>query len=320
VSIPPRVPTLDDIRDARAVIGGATHLTPVHRSTLINRQLSADIHFKCENLQKTGSFKSRGALNAVARLSDAERRAGVVTVSAGNHAQALAWAAAAQGAPCTVVMPATASRSKVEASEGYGATVIFESSSMAAFERCKRISMEEGLTLVHPFDDTNVVAGAGTTGLEILEQLSDVAAVVVPVGGGGLIAGVAIAIKESAPHVRVYGVEPRGAAAMHKSLKAGRPVQLDTAPKTIADGLAAPMAGEFTFAVTRRYVDDVVIVEDDAIAAAMRLIITRTKLLVEPAGAAGLAAVMEGLIPGSDAQKIAVILSGGNVDLARLAD
>jgi threonine dehydratase len=286
-------------------------------STLISRQLAADVRFKCENLQKTGSFKSRGALNAALHLPDGAKRAGVVTVSAGNHAQALAWAAATVGVPSTVVMPETAARSKVEASRAYGARVVLESSSMAAFQRCQQLADEEGMTLVHPFDDIFIAAGAGTVGLEILGDVPDAGTVVVPVGGGGLIAGVATAVKETSPNVRVYGVEPVGAAAMKRSLEAGHAVRLESPPKTIADGLAAPMAGELTFAATRRYVDDVVLVDDAIILEAMRLVITRTKLLVEPAGAAALAAVMAGAIPLNRAP-IVVILSGGNVDLDRL--
>jgi threonine dehydratase len=311
--------TLADIREAASTIAATLRPTPVHASTLISRQLAADIRFKCENLQKTGSFKSRGALNALLNLDERARGAGVVTVSAGNHAQALAWAAATVGAPCTVVMPQTASRSKVEASRAYGASVVLESSSMAAFQRCQRIADEEGMTLVHPFDDTHIAAGAGTVGLELIHEIPDAASVVVPIGGGGLIAGVATAVKEISPSTRVYGVEPAGAAAMRKSLDAGHPVRLDTAPSTIADGLAAPMAGDLTFAATRRYVDDVVLVDDETIVEALRLVVTRTKLLVEPAGAAALAAVMSGAIPAAPGP-VVVILSGGNVDLDRLAE
>jgi threonine dehydratase len=311
-------PTLADIREAHKRIGAQLASTPVMRSSLLDLDTGSTVFLKCENLQRTGSFKSRGALNAVMNLSQAQRSAGVVTVSAGNHAQALAWAAAVVGAPCTVVMPATAARSKVEASQSYGATVVFEQSSMAAFERCQKIADEDGLTLVHPFDDPRIAAGAGTVGLELLEQVHHLQAVVVPVGGGGLLAGVALAVKECAPNVRVYGVEPVGAAAMFRSMQEGRAVRLAEAPKTVADGLAAPMAGELTYAVTRKYVDRIILVEDAAIVSAMQFLVTRTKLLVEPAGAAGLAALREKLVPDSANARIGIILSGGNVDLNRL--
>jgi threonine dehydratase len=313
-----RVPTIADLHAARARIAAATHVTPVVHSELLQRHVPGVLHFKCENLQKTGSFKSRGALNAVSCLDEAQRSAGVVSVSAGNHAQALAWAAAAQGISCTVVMPSTATRSKVDASEGYGATVIFESGSAAAFERALKISEEEGRTFVHPFDDADIIAGAGTVGLEICEQISQLDILVVPVGGGGLISGVLVAVKQLLPHVRVYGVEPSGAAVMHQSLIAGHPTRLDHPPRTIADGLASPMAGQLTYAIVSTLADGIVVVEDDAIADAMRLLITRTKLLVEPAGAAAFAALIGGLIPDVRGS-VGVIVSGGNVDLARLA-
>ncbi len=313
-----RIPTIDDVRVARTRIAASVHVTPIARSSLLDRQVRAQLHFKCENFQKTGSFKSRGALNAVSCLSESQRRAGVVSVSAGNHAQALAWAAAAQGISCTVVMPSTASRSKIDASEGYGARIILENGSAAAFERALSIGSEEGRTFVHPFDDVNIIAGAGTVGLELHEQLADLDVVVVPVGGGGLISGVLVAIKALAPHVRVYGVEPVGAAALHQSLAAGQPVKLQQPPRTIADGLAAPMAGKLTYAIVSKFAEDMVLVEDAAIAESMRLIVTRTKLLVEPAGAAAMAAVLGGLIPNLAGASVAVILSGGNVDLERL--
>jgi threonine dehydratase len=313
-----RFPTLADVRAARERISAHVHVTPVTRSSLLDREAGCALHFKCENLQKTGSFKSRGALNAVSRLSDAQKRAGVVTVSAGNHAQALAWAAAAEGIACTVVMPSTATRSKIEASEGYGAKVVLESGSVAAFARARQIADEEHSTLVHPFDDPDIIAGAGTSALELHEQLRGFSAVIVPVGGGGLISGIAVAMRELAPTVRIYGVEPTGAAALHQSMAAGHPVRLEQPPRTIADGLAAPMAGELTYPIARAMVDDVVLVDDDAIAEAMRLVITRTKMLVEPAGAAGVAAILGGLIPGIRGTSVAVILSGGNVDLGKL--
>src|ERR1019366_7423817 len=235
------------IRAARDRIAGRLHLTPTLASrTIADRSGAGSVWMKCESLQKAGSFKVRGALNAVSQLDAAARARGVVTVSAGNHAQALAWAAASVGAGCTVVMPATASESKAAASAGYGAKVIRHGTAADAFAKAHALAGEHGYTLVHPFDDLNVLAGAGTVGLEILDQVPDVEVVVVPIGGGGLIAAAAGASSQSKPHVQVVGVEPEGAAAMHKSLIAGHPVKLARID-TIADGLAAPFAGELTY-------------------------------------------------------------------------
>jgi threonine dehydratase len=269
-------------------------------------------------LQKTGSFKVRGALNKLALLDDAARARGVITVSAGNHAQALAWAARDAGVQCTVVMPAAASRTKVDASRGYGAEVVLHgASSIEAFARAHELASERSLTFVHPFDDEAIMAGQGTVGLEIVEQMPDVEDVIVPIGGGGLIAGVAVAVKELRPSARVFGVEPTGAAVMRQSLDAGRPVRPEIV-KTIADGLAAPMAGDLTFDVVRRYVDDVVLVTDDEIKSAMRDILLSTKLLAEGGGAAATAAVLADRLP-LRGRKVVAVLSGGNVDASVIA-
>jgi threonine dehydratase len=313
------MPTLSDIRAARDRIGDRIHRTPLLSATRLGARAGAMLFHKCESLQKTGSFKVRGAINRVAQLDDASRARGVITVSAGNHAQALAWAARDAGVRCTVVMPAAASRMKVEASRGYGAEVVLHGAhSIEAFTRCHELAAERSLTLVHPFDDEAVIAGQGTVGLEILEQLEAIDDVIVPIGGGGLIAGIAIAIKEQRPAVRVYGVEPTGAAAMRQSLDAGRPVRLD-AVKTIADGLAAPMAGDLTYPIVKRYVDDVVLVADDEIAAAMREILFSAKLLVEGGGAAATAALLSGKLKLSGRRVVAVV-SGGNVDASRVTE
>jgi threonine dehydratase len=312
------IPALDTIRAARDRIAGRLHVTPALASqTLADRSNTASVWLKCESLQKAGSFKVRGALNAVIQLDAAARARGVVTVSAGNHAQALAWAAASVGAPCTVVMPATASESKAAASAGYGARVVRHGTAADAFAKAHELAAEHGYTLVHPFDDIDVLAGAGTVGLEILDQVPNVEIVVVPIGGGGLIAGIASAIKQINPKVTVVGVEPEGAAAMHNSLIAGHPVTLDTID-TIADGLAAPFAGELTYPVVRDIADGVVLVTDDEIAAAMSLILMRCKLLAEPAGAAATAALLAGKVPQAAGKRVVAILSGGNVDLDRL--
>jgi len=309
--------SLSDIRAARERIGDRVHHTPVLSATRLGARVGAVLYHKCESLQKTGSFKVRGALNRLALLDDASRARGVITVSAGNHAQALAWASRDAGVRCTVVMPTTASRTKVDASRGYGAEVVLHGASgLEAFTRAHELSVERSLTFVHPFDDDAIMAGQGTVGLEILDQLDEIDDVVVPIGGGGLIGGVAVAIKESRPTVKVYGVEPTGAAVMRKSLDGGHPVRLDSM-KTIADGLAAPMAGEKTFPIVQRYVDDVVLVDDDEIMRAMRELIFSAKLLAEGAGAAATAAVLFGKIP-VGGRRVAAVLSGGNVDPSRV--
>jgi threonine dehydratase len=281
--------------------------------------VGATLFHKCESLQKTGSFKVRGALNRLTQLNERERARGVVTVSAGNHAQALAWAARDAGVRCTVVMPEAASRAKVEASRGYGAEVVLHgTSSIQAFARAHELAEERSLTVVHPFDDDEVMAGQGTVALEILDQLEEFDDIVVPIGGGGLIGGIAVAIKEQRPKVRVYGVEPTGAAVMRKSLDVGHPVRLDVV-KTIADGLAAPMAGDLTYPVVQRYVDDVVVVSDDEIMVAMRDLLLSSKLLVEGGGAAATAAVLSGKLPVAG-RRVVTVLSGGNVDVSRIQE
>ena len=305
------------VHAARARIAGRIHLTPVLSATRIGERAGVSLTLKCESLQKTGSFKVRGALNRALQLDADARARGVITVSAGNHAQALAWASRAAGVRCTVVMPTVASPAKIAASRGYGAEVeLHGASGIEAFARAHELAEERRLVFVHPFDDPDVQAGQGTAGLEILEQVPDVEVVVVPVGGGGLIAGIAVAIKEQRPGVRVYGVEPVGAAAMRQSLDAGRPVRLQTM-QTIADGLAAPMAGEHTYPVVARYVDDVVLVSDDEIADAMRELLFSAKLLAEGGGAAATAAILSGRLP-IGGRRVVSIVSGGNVDPDRL--
>jgi len=312
-------PNLADIRAAHARVAPRIHRTPLLSATRLGARAGVTLFHKCESLQKTGSFKVRGALNNVSQLDAAARRRGVITVSAGNHAQALAWAARDAGVKCTVVMPTTASRMKVEASRGYGAEVVLHGASgIEAFAHAHELAKERDLTFVHPFDDPAVIAGQGTVGLEILEQLEDVDDVIVPIGGGGLIAGVATAIKEARPSVRVFGVEPTGAAVMRKSLDEGRPVRLESM-KTIADGLAAPMAGDVTYPIVKHYVDDVVLVTDDEIMAAMREILFSAKLLAEGGGAAATAAILSGKLK-LDGRRVVAVMSGGNVDPTRVSE
>jgi threonine dehydratase len=310
--------TLHDVQAARQVIAGRLHRTPLVASAALSARVGAPLYLKLESWQKTGSFKPRGVLTKIATLSQAERSRGLVTASAGNHAQALAWAAAAEGLPCTVVMPETAPAAKIAATRGYGATIVFEPSTLTVFERAHALVAEHGYTLIPPFDDQAIVAGQGTVGLEILDDLPDSDTLVVPIGGGGLIAGIALAAKSLRPGVRVVGVEPEGAAAMWRSRQAGQPMRLDKV-STIADGLSAPFAGGVPFEIVQQYVDDLILVSDAAIREAMILILERCKLLAEPGGAAGLAALLSGAATVQPSGPVVVVLSGGNVDAGRLA-
>lgn len=309
--------TFDDITSARRVIAGRLHLTPVFSSEMIGRQIGARLLLKAECLQKTGSFKPRGVLNRLAALTEDEKARGLITISAGNHAQALAWGARQIGAACTVVMPGNASRSKAAAAEGYGATVVLHGTVPEAFAKMDEIRRERNLTLVHPFDDPMVIAGQGTVGLEIAEQVPDVTKVVVGIGGGGLISGIALAVKHLRPNAQVYGVEPEGASAMYQSRAAGHAMRLEKV-ETIADGLSAPYASDLTFAMVQQSVEDVVTVTDDQIAEALRVILGRAKLVVEPAGAAAVAALLNEKIPVAPDDVIVAVASGGNIDLDRL--
>lgn len=309
--------TKDDIEAARERIGPHVFETPVLTSRRLgDRAGGIHLHLKCESMQRTGSFKARGALNAMLQLSREERARGVVTVSAGNHAQALAWAAGIVGADCIAVMPEGASAAKIAATKGYGGTVeVTSGARSAAFERAQEIAAQ-GRVLIHPFEDPRVAAGQGTVALELLEQVPRASMVVVPIGGGGLISGMAIALKSARPDIRVIGVEPEGAATMRLSLDAGSPQTL--APVTVADGLAAPMVGAMTLDLTRRYVDDVLLVSDEEIVAAMRELLAVAKVLTEPAGAAATAALLSGKAQPDRGTHVVSVISGANVDLERL--
>ena len=303
--------SLADVQAAADRIQAHVWKTP----TLANEAVAgAGVWLKAENLQRTGSFKVRGAVNAVLQLSPEQRRRGVITLSAGNHGMALAYAANVVGTPCVVVVREDAAVSKLEAIRGYGAEIVL--TPLAHWqERLEAEQKARELHLVHPFDDPAVAAGQGTVGIEILEAVPDVRTVIVPVGGGGLIAGVAVAIKQQRPAVRVIGVEPERAPAVTESLAAGHPVtpsRLDT----IADGLAAPYTRPFNLALIQRFVDEIRTVGDDAIVEALTFVALRAKLVVEPAGAAAVAALVAD--PTIDRPVVAV-LSGGNLDGRRLA-
>ena len=303
--------SLRDIQKARERIAGRIHHTPTFSASSLGGMVGATLSLKAELFQKTGSFKVRGVLNRLLDLSPEDLRRGLVTLSAGNHGAALAWAAAAAGTSATVVMPATAVKSKIDAIRGYGGEVVQTGGDL--LEQTLALQQERGLTLVHPFDDPLIIAGQGTAGLEILEDTPDVEAVVVPVGGGGLISGIAAAVKRCRPEVRVIGVEPTGSDAMTRSLAAGTPVRLER-NKTIADGLTAPFAGAQTLAHVQAFVNEVVLVDDETILRALRLIIERAKLVAEPAGAAAFAALLAGAVRLAPESRVVCVVSGGNVD------
>ena len=305
--------TISDIREAAARIAAITHRTPVMTSRTFNARAGKEAFFKCENFQRGGAFKLRGAANAILSLAPDQLRHGVVAFSSGNHAQAVAIAAAHVGAPATIVMPNDAPRTKVEATQGYGAkVVIYDRLQEDRIVIGNRIAAETGATVVPPFDHPKIMAGQGTVALELLGEVSDLDTLVVCIGGGGLISGCATAAKALRPGIRVIGVEPSDANDTFLSLQAGRIVEIPP-PATIADGLRAPAPGKLTFPVIQGNVDRVVLVTDDEIRATMRLMLYRMKILVEPSGATAAAAVLHGKLP-ADARRVGVVVSGGNVD------
>ncbi len=312
-----RIPTLADIYAAKIRIAPHLWRTPLFTSDTLSRMTGTTLRLKCEHLQRTGAFKTRGAINAVLQLTLQEQAKGVVTFSAGNHGQGLAFAARILGIKCTVFMAQNAVPSKVEAIRGYGADTKFGATIQEAFSAMEEFTRESGATFVSPFSGPDLIAGQGTVGLEILEEFPEVEQIVVPIGGGGLISGIALAVKSIRPEVRIVGVEPEGANVMWQSLRAGRPLKLDRVD-TIADGLAAPFTTELPLTIVQRYVDDVVILSDDEILNAMRLILMRSKQLVEPAGAAATAALLTNKAAVPHGASTVAILSGGNIDLDRL--
>jgi threonine dehydratase len=304
---------LDDIRAAARRIEPHLLKTPVLSARALGERAGVSLVLKAENLQKTGSFKPRGALNIVLSLPEAKRARGLVTVSAGNHAQAVAWAARVVGVPCTVVMPADAPRAKLDAVRGYGATVIAHADRATLFDRLHEEEARTGATFVHPFDDPIGLAGAGTLGLELMEQAPGLDAVIVPIGGGGLMTGVACAVKAIAPQCRVIGVELAAGPGMTPALAAGKPVPV-TRPKTLADGLTPPFVGAIPVEAARRFVDEIVLVEEEEIAAGMRALFERARLVAEGAGATATAALLAGRVKLPRGARVAAIVSGGNVD------
>jgi threonine dehydratase len=309
------VPTYAAIQEAAQRIRDGVIETPCTRTRAFRDLAPGNHYLKLENLQRTGSFKDRGALNRMLRLTEAERARGVVTASAGNHAQAVAYHGGRLGISVTVVMPETAPLIKVTNTRGYGADVIQVGTILDdAAAEVQRFAAEEELSIIHAFDDEDVIAGQGTMGLEILEQVPDVSVVVVPVGGGGMISGIACAIKEIKPDVRIIGVEADAAASAKASRDAGEVVKI-AASDTLADGIATKRIGEITYPLIERYVDELVSVGEEEIAAAILLLIEREKTVAEGAGAVGLAALMTGSVTLSETDRAVLLLSGGNIDI-----
>lgn len=310
--------SLADIRAAAARIAGHVHRTPVLTSRTFDDLAGRSLFFKCENQQRVGAFKMRGALNAILSLSEERAAAGVVTHSSGNFAQAVALSARVRGVPATIVMPENAPEVKRRAVAGYGARIVLCAPTLSAREAAaSALCAESGATLLHPYDQGEVIAGQGTIALELVEQVPGLDAVIAPVGGGGLVSGIALALRELAPHVRVFAAEPAGADDAARSKQAGRLIP-QTAPHTIADGLLTSL-GELTWPVLRDRVEEVLVVDDHAIIAAMRLVVERMKIVVEASAATAVAAALDermGAFEGLD--RVAIVLSGGNVDLDRL--
>ncbi len=304
--------TLADVQAARELISGVVRSTPLESSRLLSDRVGGPVHLKCENLQRAGSFKIRGAYTRIARLTDEERARGVVAASAGNHAQGVALAASILGTRATVFMPMGAPIVKENATRGYGADVRFVGHTVDdCVAAAKAFAAETGAILIHPFDHPDVVAGQGTVGLEILEQCPEVRTIVTAVGGGGLLAGIAVAVKAVRPDVRVVGVQAEGAAAYPGSLAVGHPVPLE-AMSTMADGIAVGCPGEVPYGLVREFVDDIVTVSEESLSQALLFLMERAKLVVEPAGAAAVAALQES--PKAFEPPVVAVVSGGNVD------
>jgi threonine dehydratase len=310
--------SFDDIRAARQRLRGIAHVTPIVSSRTLDAQADRAVFLKCENLQRGGAFKFRGAYNTISQLAPDARERGVLAFSSGNHAQGVALAAQLLGAPAVICMPDDAPAVKVAATRGYGAEVLFYDrlkDDRDAFAR--RAAEQRGMTLVPPYDDVRIIAGAGTAALELIEQAPDLDAVLAPIGGGGLIAGSALAIHGASPRTRIFGVEPAGADDTLRSLRAGERVAIPP-PTTIADGLRVAKPGALTFPLVQRHVSDILIVSDEEILEAVRFALLRLKLVIEPSGAATLAALLSGRLP-RDARRVGAIISGGNIDPPVLA-
>lgn len=314
----PDMLTLDSVKEAGERLAGVTRSTPLDYSDTFSRLTGSELYLKLENMQKTGSFKIRGAYNKICSLSDAECEHGVIAASAGNHAQGVAYAASKAGIKATIVMPEGTPIAKVMATQGYGAQVVLAGDDYAqAFTQAKILQEKKRATFIHSFDDPEIMAGHGTIALELISELPDLDAIVVPVGGGGLISGIALAIKSLKPDVSVFGVQTSEAPAVYYSFKENE-IQKHLPGRTIADGINVRQPGVIAFEMIRRYVDDLVLVEEEEIAEAIMLFLERSKLVVEGAGAVGLAALLNHRLP-VQGKKVVSIVSGGNIDANKIS-
>ena len=311
-----KLPTYEDVIAASARLKGVAHRTPVLTSRTINNETGAELFFKCENLQRMGAFKFRGAFNALSQFDERQRQAGVVTYSSGNHAQAIALSASLLDIPATIVMPSDAPAAKMAATRGYGGKVVIYDRYTEDREKIGgELAAKHGLTLIPPYDHPDVIAGQGTAAKELFEEVGELDALFVCLGGGGLLSGSALSARALSPRCKIYGVEPEAGNDGQRSFRSGSIVHIDT-PKTIADGAQTQHLGAYTFEIIRRDVDDILTVSDAQLVAGMRFFAERMKLVVEPTGCLGLAAarVMAGKLKG---QRVGVVVSGGNVDLDR---
>jgi threo-3-hydroxy-L-aspartate ammonia-lyase len=313
-----QLPTYEDVAAAARRLQGQAHRTPVLRSTTADRLLKAEVYFKCENLQRMGAFKFRGAFNSLSKFTPAQREAGVIAFSSGNHAQAIALSARLLGIPATILMPLDAPQAKVDATRGYGGEVIlFDRYTQDREALTGQLAQERGMTLIPPFDHPDVLAGQGTAARELFEEVGPLDALFVPLGGGGLLSGSALATRALAPDCKLYGVEPEAGNDGQQSFRKGEIVNIAT-PQTLADGAQTQHLGQFTFAIIRRDVDDIFTATDAQLVEAMRFFAERMKMVVEPTGCLGFAAACHAGLP-LEGKRVGVILSGGNVDLKRYA-
>ncbi len=309
--------TIDDVRDAAERIAGTVNRTPIFRSRTLDELAGCEVYLKAESFQRTGAFKFRGAYNAISRL-DPETTGGVVAYSSGNHAQGVALAARLRGIPAVILMHSDAPAIKLAATRGYGAEVILVDRTREDGETLQyQVAEERGMTVVHAYDDPRIMAGQGSAALELLEDVPEIDTLVMPVGGGGLISGCTVAAKGVKPDIRIFGVETHGAEDTHLSFRAGERVEIPP-PTTVADGIRLTTPGRLTFPVVQAHAEDIVLVSDDEVLDALRFVLTRMKLVIEPTGAVPVAAVLQQRIP-VDCERVGVIISGGNLDPAIMA-
>ncbi len=312
-----KFPSIDDFNNTLSDINKYIHKTPIVSSSSLNKIYNSNIFFKLELFQKTGSFKTRGAINKLLKLSDLERDKGVITISAGNHAQAISWACSQFNIRSKIVMPFDASPSKVEATKSYGGEVILTKNNM--MDECNDIKKREGLTFIHPFDDIDIILGQGTIGVEIIEKLNNIDYAFISIGGGGLISGIACVLKSINPKIKIIGVEPINSNVMTKSISSNKPETFDTnINKTLADGLAAPFAGNLTFEFVKKYVDEIINVSENEMIESMRVIIERLKVIPEAAASACFVPILKNKLNIKKNTNSIIVLCGGNIDLDKL--